>query len=169
MRLYFLAPLLALALFAGWHVHASAGLQRQATAEAAAQQAAQSARLAADRASQEQALAAAKLDQDRRQKERDTQAARDQEAQATRLAALAALATTRQLQADKARQIEQLQEEIAAREKNVAALEKDAQDARDDQAFYTRLAAQEEAHRKALQEVLDKLDPAAPAPAARNP
>jgi hypothetical protein len=157
MKAYFIAPLLALFMFVGYHWQAAGELRRRADQRQAALDAEHTAKLKAESEAQRQAVVAALAEQERRKKDRAEKEARDRAAQEARQAALDALDHARARQSELTRQLDHLQQDIAVEKKSVAELEAGKRAALSEQSFLQDFTVRANANVKALADVLDKL------------
>jgi hypothetical protein len=162
-RIYLLAPLLALLAFgAGDWFYAGQLAQEQAVLKARAE-AARIAALKQEAVENEHAVQAALAAQTQRKQELADQAARDRADQAARQAALAARDQARDEQARLIPQADHLRRDLADDQAALAALQREQAAAQDEQAFLQRFNTQAAANERALEAVLTKLTPPAPA------
>ena len=157
MKIYFFVPLCALAAFTGYEWRASTEFRREAAARQATLDAALAARLKSEHTAQEQALAAALAEQEKLKLDRAAKTARDRAALEARQATLDALAATRQRSADHARQLDRLQQDLAAEKKSLAELESAKTAALSEQTFLRDLAVQADANLRSLNALLEKI------------
>lgn len=165
-KAYFIAPLVLLLAFIGYHgVHRSGYQQREIEKTAAAQaelETRREAELVARREAMTQAIAAA----EQRKKEREEKAARLAEEQAARQFALDARDAAFRDQERSARHIERLKKNIEAEQTELARLAAERRTAQAEHAFLQEFVAKSSANVRALETLLARLDATA-VPAAK--
>lgn len=156
-KVYFVAPLLALLVFAGlysWSTHdREARVQARAAELKATQKGAQETKLAAERATREAAIA----EQLERKKERLAREAVENAARDARQAALDTRDLAFREQERLARDLERLKREVAAEQEAVNRLQIDKDAALAEQAYLKTFVPQARANAAALEALLAKL------------
>ncbi|MET0263319.1 MAG: hypothetical protein ABW223_10505 [Rariglobus sp.] len=156
-KAYFIAPLLALALFIGVYTWSQSGLKEREQVRRETAKAEQAAKIAADQEARRVAIDEALRVQEQRKKERAEREAREAAEREVRQAALDARDQAFREQERLGRQIERLKRETATEQEAVNKLQIDKDAVVAEQAFLQSLVPKARANAAALTSVLEKI------------
>ncbi len=156
-RIYFLAPLLGLIVFAGIHAWSQSGQQERIEARQIALKAEQEARLAAEREARRIAIAEAMQVQAQRKKERAERDVREAAEREARAAALDARDQAFREQDRLTRQMERLKREIATEQEAVNQLQSQFDAALAEQTYLKDFVPLARANAAELRRVLEQI------------
>lgn len=166
-KVYFIAPLLALAVFIAVHAsHRGDKIQRD-QARAAATAAALQSKREAEQAARQAAMAEAIRSAETRRVEKAAREAREKADLAARQLALEARDQAFRTQEKSARQIERLKKDIETAQAALTKLAAERQTAETENAFLVDFVTKAQTNVQALQALLGKLSAPVPAPAAK--
>jgi len=156
-KIYFLAPIVALVLFAGYYWKFSAEYEAVQDAKAAVVKANREAKLREEAATREKAIKDAVAQQEERKKERAENDAKDRARRENREAALQARDKAR-IEADKVqRQSERLAKEVQVTKDEIAKLVVEGEHHASEEAFLRQYVAKTQENVKSVYAVLDKI------------
>ena len=164
-KTYFIAPLLALAVFSGVYISHRSGLKEREAAKVAAAEAALQAKNEADLAARKVAMADAIAAAELRKKEKEAKAAKDAADKEARQVAIDARDKAFRDQEKAAKQIDRLKKDIEAEQATIAKLAAARKEAEAEKAFLVDFVAKAQTNVQALQALLTKLNTPAPVPA----